>query len=91
MELYIHNLENAELTLDKCTDISRAAEIAKQGISVLDSNPSAGNHAENVNKIRKGKPNFKEEINTSMLSKYCAKCEKSHESKKKMSSVGQGM
>lgn len=56
MELYIHNLENAELTLDKCTDISRAAEIAKQGISVLDSNPSAGNHAEMLTKSAKANP-----------------------------------
>lgn len=53
-------LRAPELTLDKFVEISRAAEITKQGISVLDSNPSANNHAENVNKISKGKPNIKD-------------------------------
>lgn len=67
-------LRTPELTLDKCIDISRAAEITQQGISVLDSNPSAGNHAEYVKKISNDKPNaFK------ILCKFCGK---SHEREK---------
>lgn len=77
-------LRTPKLALDKCRDISRAAEITKQGISVFDSNPSAGNHAENVNKSAKANPISKQkEINIQMLSKYCANSVKNHMREKK--------
>lgn len=42
-----------DLTLDTCADMCRAAEITKQGISVLIGN--INNQAETVNKVSKGK------------------------------------
>lgn len=41
-------LRTSKLTLDKCIDTSRAAEITQQRISVLYSNPSAGHFAEKM-------------------------------------------
>jgi hypothetical protein len=62
----------ADLTLDKCVDMCRAAEITKQGISVLVGKSS--NYAESVNKVwnRKSHNSGKPVQMQSKPYKYCA-------------------
>ena len=55
-------LRTPDLTLDKCVDITRAAEITKQGIGVLNGNAVATCH-EKVKKVTKGKPYVKTSAN----------------------------
>ena len=73
--------------LYKCVDITytRAAEITKQRISVLDGNAAANCHAEKVNKVTKGKPYVKTSANKQSRTQNiqpCKYCAKSHEHKK---------
>ena len=78
-------LRTPDLKLDKCVDVTRAAEITKQGISVLDGNAAASCHAEKVNKVTKGKPYVKTSANKQLHtqnSQPCKYCAKSHEHKK---------
>ncbi|XP_062586506.1 uncharacterized protein LOC134257838 [Saccostrea cucullata] len=79
-------LRTPELTLDKCVDITRAAEITKQGIIVLDgNNNSLSSHAENVNEIGRGKPSTNttgSKHSHTDNNKFCKYCAKVHEPKK---------
>ncbi|XP_062572691.1 uncharacterized protein K02A2.6-like [Saccostrea cucullata] len=75
-----------EIVDSLCVDITRAAEITKQGISVLDgNNNSLSSHTENVNKIGKGKPSAKtsgSKHSHTDNNKPCKYCAKEHERKK---------
>lgn len=68
-----------DLTLDKCFDMCRAAEITKQGISVLFGN--SNNQSETVNKVSKGKSNGSDKP-LQMQNKPCKFCTKFHEPSK---------
>ena len=74
-------LRTHDLDLDRCVDMCRAAEITKQGISVLDGGACASGQTE-VHKVTKTKG--KRKSGRTSHGKTCKYCGRIHELKRKV-------
>ncbi|XP_061178377.1 uncharacterized protein K02A2.6-like [Saccostrea echinata] len=75
-------LRKLDLSLDKCVDMCRAAEITKQGISVLDGSSALTPAINKIIKQSTRKPDEKKQASEKQKYKQCKFCGKYHELKK---------